>query len=188
MAANLALTNAIEQNKALSDLEEFDEKRDEAFKKAYNLLKGMAALEGIPVEESVSIIFSIFKEYGLKSTGLSYNEQTGAMNSIIEGLESTENKAHIANITYLEPLVEELKTAQLNFIKVYSDYVSRVREDKETPSATALKPQVIECLNNKLIPYLNIQILFQPELEPFAAEVAIVIEKANNTVKERRKK
>ncbi|MFV0521829.1 MAG: hypothetical protein ACK5MI_05305 [Mangrovibacterium sp.] len=69
-----------------------------------------------------------------------------------------------------------------------SDYVSRVREDKETPSATALKAQVMECLNNKLMPYLNIQILFQSELEPFAAEVAIVIEKANNTVKERRKK
>ncbi len=179
------LVTAIEQNKNLSKLEGFDEKRDQAFKAIYHYLRGCTFMSvGVP-QEAACQLFPIIEKYGLSMTSLSYNEQTGKMNSLIEEL--NEQESNINKMVNLSTMFSTLKSTQNDFQKAYANYLSRIGEGKNKQSASNIKPKVLKIINEKLITYLRSQALFKPEIYMvFAIEVATAIEKTNRNIKERR--
>ncbi len=186
LTANGRLTTAIEQNKALSDLEDHDEPRDYAYKALYHYLKGCSLVPEGELKKAAVVLFATFKKYGVEVTELSYNEQTGQVNSLLEELASEENKKHIAAIANVEEMVAELKNTQAAFQKAYDNYLTRISESKSRENASDVRPLVLNALNNKLVTYLRSQILFSPEVyTAFATKVSTAIDKTNQNIRER---
>ncbi len=183
---NSLLITAIEKGKAYSQLEKCDEQRDNAFKALYHYLKGCTLVPGGDTKTTSEIIFSIFEKYGISMTYLPYTEQTAQMKSLIEELESENIKPLIGRITQLEGMVEALKNAQADFQQAHSDYTSQISALKKEQSASELKPQVLEVLNEQLVMYMRAMAKAFPQTHlKFATEIATEINKTNQNIKSR---
>ncbi len=185
-SANINLSIAIEQSKALSELEHYDEKRDHATRQLYYYLQGQIYS---PLEATVAaakVLFAEIKKYGISLVKLSYNEETGQIDSLLGDLAAEDKATAIAAVPGLDNLIAQLIEAQAAFNQAYSDELSQLSEQQNKQSASSMKPGILHLLNDKLIIYLRTQALFQEATYgAFAQKVAIAIAKTNANIKER---
>ncbi len=186
---NAQLITAIEKGKAYSQLEKCDEERDQSFKALYHYIKACTLLPEGVTRNAAQIIFPIFDKYGISMTYLAYTEQTAQMKSLIEELEKEEIKSEIGKIVHLEGMVESLKNVQASFQQAHSDYTSQVSTLRNEQSASELKPQVLEVLNEQLVMYMRAMAKAFPQTHgKFAIELATEISKTNQNIKSRSNK
>lgn len=185
-AVNDALTLAIDKDKAVSKLEEYDEIRDKAMQDLYHYIEGYTRVPNKSAEVPAKHVFDIFQKYGVGIVGLSYNEQSSKLDSLLKDLEIETNKTATESLMYVPQMIEALRKAQEDFSNVY---VEQLRETGKEQTASDLKPQVLDIINNKLIVYLQAMITFNADVYGnLAKDVAIVINRNNEIVRERRRK
>ncbi|MFV0365592.1 MAG: DUF6261 family protein [Mangrovibacterium sp.] len=90
------LTEAIERDKILSRLKEFEHARDKAFKDFFTLMKGYHTLETSPQYEAEQRVFKVLDKYGTSSTTKPDDAQTGSFNSLIDELSKDKMQADIS--------------------------------------------------------------------------------------------
>ncbi len=149
-----ALTEAMDRDKIESELADLDVLRDEAVRKLNAIIKGFVNISIEEVQIPAKYIKSIFDKYGVKVVNYRYDAESGKITSLLKDLESTEAKAHIAELPYIDNAMTELKQAQANFETKKIEYDEAMELRKGTfQSASEIKPELLDAINNQLVDF-----------------------------------
>lgn len=182
-----AITAAILQDKAVSNLDEADSKRDEAIKNLGALLSGYAVF---PLEEKkaaaldLKAIYDKYAKSGILSA--SYVSESSMIESLLKDLSSAEAMASIEKLDGVAELVSAIRTAQDEFTAANDAFVKA--EGSKGASASSYKKPILSVINDKIVPYLNtMAVVGNTAVADFAKGVETEINRVNETVAKRGK-
>ena len=150
-----AITAAILQDKAVSNLDEADSKRDEAIKNLGALLSGYAVF---PLEEkkaaalSLKAVYDKYAKSGILSA--SYISESSMIESLLKDLSSAEAMASIEKLDGIGDMVAAIRAAQDDFTAANDAFVKA--EGSKGASASSYKKPILAVINDKIVPYLNL--------------------------------
>lgn len=173
---------AILQNKVMSNLSEKDDKRDKAFDEFCTAVNAYANLpvpalsaKALPVKE----VCDKYKKANL--TNVSFVSESSQLESFF-----TDIAPFSSNIEELEGLSDKLsavKDAQAEFATAYDEYIKSL--DSKKDAATNFKKPILDALNKELFPFLNAMMIAKDaDLASFSSDVATLVEKINDQVKQ----
>lgn len=173
---------AILQNKVLSNLAEKDDERDKAFDE---FCSAVGAYAGLPVPALSA------KALPLKQVCDKYKKSNLTNVSFVS--ESSQLESFFTDISPFSSTIEELeglsdkfsavKDAQKAFAASYDEYIKSL--EGKNDAATNFKKPILSILNKELFPFLNaMQIAKDKDIENFSSEVATLVEKINDQVRQ----
>ncbi len=152
------ITTAILQDKKLSTLESADGARNDAIRTLGTVLKGYAAL---PIESKAALAVPLRAIFDKYSKGRIIHENYAAKSSLIESMLQDFAADQLAeNIKGLEGVAESIalvRSAQDAFSKANIEYLSAIATKSAT--ATSFNKQIVQLINEKIIPYLNAMLI-----------------------------
>ena len=182
-----AITEAILKDKAVSNLDEADSKRDEAVRNLGALLSGY---EVFPLEEKkaaalgLKAVYDKYAKSGILSA--SYVSESSMIESLLKDLASAEAAANIEKLDGVAELVEAIRAAQDDFTAANDAFVKA--EGSKGASASSYKKPILAVINDKIVPYLNtMAIVGNAAVADFAKGVETEITRVNETVAKRGK-
>ena len=182
-----AITAAILQDKAVSNLDEADSKRDEAIKNLGALLSGYAVF---PLEEkkaaalSLKAVYDKYAKSGILSA--SYISESSMIESLLKDLSSAEAMASIEKLDGIGDMVAAIRAAQDDFTAANDAFVKA--EGSKGASASSYKKPILAVINDKIVPYLNtMAIVGNTAVADFARGVETEISRVNESVAKRGK-
>lgn len=182
-----AITEAILKDKAVSNLDEADSKRDEAIKNLGALLSGYAVF---PLEEKkaaalgLKAIYDKYAKSGILSA--SYVSESSMIESLLKDLSSAEAMASIEKLDGIAEMVAAIRAAQDDFTAANDAFVKA--EGSKGASASSYKKPILSVINDKIVPYLNtMAIVGNTAVADFAKGVETEITRVNETVAKRGK-
>ncbi len=183
---NNQLIAAFEKCKAHSALEKCDEERNKAFKNLYYYLKA-CTLSPMGIDRTIAeSIFPLFEKHGICIDKLAYEEQNSQTKHLCKELECQDLMARTKRNAQLDDMLESLKKAQANFLKVHNNYSSQIKLSAKEQSAKELKNSVLEIINEQLVMYMRAMEKTFPETHAaFATKLANEIDKTNQNIKNR---
>ena len=182
-----AITEAILKDKAVSNLDEADSKRDEAIKNLGALLSGYAVF---PLEEkkaaalSLKAVYDKYAKSGILSA--SYVSESSMIESLIGDFSSAEAKASIEKLDGVAELVSAIRAAQDDFTAANDAFVKA--EGSKGASASSYKKPILSVINDKIVPYLNtMAIVGNAAVADFTKGVETEISRVNENIAKRGK-
>lgn len=182
-----AITAAILQDKAVSNLDEADSKRDEAVRNLGALLSGYAVF---PLEEkkaaaiSLKAVYDKYAKSGILSA--SYISESSMIESLLKDLAAADAAASIEKLDGVAELVSAIRAAQDNFTAANDAFVKA--EGSKGASASSYKKPILAVINDKIVPYLNtMAIVGNTAVADFAKGVETEISRVNENVAKRGK-
>ena len=182
-----AITAAILQDKAVSNLDEADSKRDEAIKNLGALLSGYAVF---PLEEKkaaalgLKAVYDKYAKSGILSA--SYISESSMIESLLGDFSSAEAKANIEKLDGIGDMIAAIRTAQDDFTAANDAFVKA--EGSKGASASSYKKPILSVINDKIVPYLNtMAVVGNTAVAEFAKGVESEITRVNETVAKRGK-
>ena len=182
-----AITAAILQDKAVSNLDEADSKRDEAVKNLGALLSGYAVF---PLEEkksaalSLKAVYDKYAKSGILSA--SYISESSMIESLLGDFSSAEAAASIEKLDGISEMVSAIRTAQDDFTVANDAFVKA--EGSRGASASSYKKPILAVINDKIVPYLNtMAIVGNAAVADFSKGVETEITRVNENVAKRGK-
>ena len=186
---NISLEKAINQEKAISDLEVKDEIRDGLVQNIYYTIKGFLHSPLASFKNAAEAVDAIFSRYGLEIINQSYSVESGFVKSMLSEFSGAEIQTSIDALPGLRDLINSLITAQTDFETARVAYDKASASDKSKESATEIKKQVLASVNDKLVAYLKIMSIMDESTYGILADtVSKIIDDNNEQVKKRRKK
>ena len=166
-----------------------DEKRDERVDGLYYLLLSSVHSPKTKIREAALMLLEIFEQYGLKVKDESYTRESSLVNSLLNDYKQADALAAIADVPQCADYVAVLQTAQENFETMRLSFEAAQAQAGTQENASAIKKEVVEIINDQLVPYLNVMEQLNPDTYgEFAALVAELIATNNEVVKKRRAK
>ena len=182
-----AITAAILQDKAVSNLDEADSRRDEAIRNLGALLSGYAVF---PLEEKkaaalgLKAVYDKYAKSGILSA--SYISESSMIESLLGDFSSEEAVASIEKLDGISEMVAAVRAAQDDFTAANDAFVKA--EGSKGASASSYKKPILAVINDKIVPYLNtMAIVGNTEVADFAKGVETEISRVNETVAKRGK-
>ena len=182
-----AITAAILQDKAVSNLDDADSRRDEAIKNLGALLSGYAVF---PLEEKkaaalgLKAVYDKYAKSGILSA--SYVSESSMIESLLKDLSSAEAMASIEKLDGIAEMVAAIRSAQDDFTAANDAFVKA--EGSKGASASSYKKPILSVINDKIVPYLNtMAIVGNAAVADFAKGVETEITRVNETVAKRGK-
>ncbi|MBQ9244258.1 MAG: hypothetical protein IJ165_13750 [Proteobacteria bacterium] len=179
-----ALTTAIKADKASSNLDIADTKRDEIIRQLNAAVTGYANLPLPSLQNAATLLLDILTKYkGITSE--SYARESSLIKSLLEDLSAPDAKNAISALQGIGELVSALTAAQNEFDQVNDAFNAATA--LKTESASSLKKPLLACINDTLVPYLTAMNLVKPAIYgEFISKVENEITRANQTVAKRR--
>lgn len=188
-AEQTVLNVAIEKDRISSELEHYDEIRDEALRDFFYFLNGMRRVSDSLTVTSANHLLSIFQKYGVTMLKKSYLEETSAINSLLVDYSTAESQEAMTALPHTASLFENIKTSQADFEGMFNKYKEELAKNTKNNSASELKPKVLNIINTKLLVYLRSLAMFQKETYgAFATQISIIINGQNQNIRERFRK
>ena len=182
-----AITAAILQDKAVSNLDETDSKRDEAVRNLGSLLSGYAVF---PIEEkkaaavSLKAIFDKYSKSGILSAN--YVSESSMIESMLSDFSTEEAKANIEKLDGIANMISTIRTSQDEFTAANDAFVKA--EGNKGASASSYKKPILAIINDKIVPYLNtMAIVGNTAVADFSKNVETEINRINETIAKRGK-
>ena len=182
-----AITAAILQDRAVSNLDEADSRRDEAIKNLGALLSGYAVF---PLEEKkaaalgLKAVYDKYAKSGILSA--SYVSESSMIESLLKDLSSAEAMASIEKLDGIAEMVAAIRSAQDDFTAANDAFVKA--EGSKGASASSYKKPILSVINDKIVPYLNtMSIVGNTAVADFAKGVETEISRVNESVAKRGK-
>ncbi len=173
--------------KAESDLAEVDVVRDELISDLNYLLKGYMHHPDAAIKEAAVKTYKVYDNYGVAINKLSYTEQSSKIKSLVTDLQKV--TPEVAQLSGVETLMGGLQQAQSDFEVAEEAYRTEKNKDNTTQAASTIRKEIMDLINDKLVPYLNTMNMVNPTVyEALSADIASIIVRNNDTVKRRRKK
>ncbi len=178
------LNSAINSTKAESELDAKDMIRDELGRGVSYMLAGFKYHPSQVVKDSTQQLQTVFDKYGLSMLSQSFAVESSLMNSMITDFRAPSVQDSIAQLPGFGQLLESLKTAQADFEEAQLAWdQQKAGTDK---SATKLKKEVLEVINEQLVLYLRGMVAVdEPKYGDLARTVAQVIGDSNRAVAKR---
>lgn len=182
-----AITAAILKDKAVSNLDEADSRRDEAVRNLGALLSGYVVF---PLEEKkaaalcLKTVYDKYAKSGILSA--SYVSESSMIESMLGDFTAAEAKANIEKLDGIAEMVSAIRIAQDNFTAANDAFVKA--EGSKGASASSYKKPILAVINDKIVPYLNtMAIVGNTAVADFAKGVESEISRVNETVAKRGK-
>ncbi|MCG6188188.1 DUF6261 family protein [Maribellus maritimus] len=183
------LTDAVKQTKAQSELEQQDEIRDNKLRALYYLVNGFLHHPDPAVQNAAKEVKKIVDKYGLAVTGETYSAESSLISSLLGDLAKPLLQSSVAALSGCAELITALQEAQTGFEQTRLDWESEKARESTHRSATDVKNEVVEIINDKLVIYLRAMEMVDAEnYSKFARVNAQIISDNNEMVKKRRKK
>ena len=185
-ALSASLTTTIKADKASSNLDVADSKRDEIIRQLNAALTGYANLPIPAFHAAATPLLEIMAKYkGITSE--SYARESSLIKSLLEDLSAADAKNAIASLQGIGELVNTLTVAQNEFDQANDAF--NVATALKTESATSLKKPLLNLINDRIVPYLVAMKLAKPGIYgDFVSKVENEINRANQAVAKRRNK
>lgn len=185
-ALSASLTTAIKADKASSNLDVADSKRDEIIRQLNAALTGYANLPIPAFQAAATPLLAIMAKYkGI--TAESYARESSLIKSLLEDLSATDAKNAIASLQGIGELVSALTVAQNEFDQANDAF--NMATALKTESASSLKKPLLAIINDRIVPYLTAMKLAKPGVYgDFVSKVENEINRANQAVAKRRNK
>jgi len=184
----LALLNAaIRRIKEKSEAKAYDEIRDDRIDALDYLLLSFSHHPTEEIRNAALYLLDIFSNYGLEIKSESLTRESSLITSLLADFAKPKAVSNIALIPQCDTYVAALQTAQDNFEANRLSFEEAQAEEGTLENATALKKQMVELINKKLVPYLNVmEQIDDATYGPYARTVAEIIATNNEVVKKRR--
>ncbi|MGP1500287.1 MAG: DUF6261 family protein [Bergeyella cardium] len=183
-----ALTEAVKRDAVISQLENADAKRDGAIRVLDRLLKGYKTIPVDTLKAYGVQLSAVFKKYGMKMTVENYSSQSNLVDSLLQDLSDSDKAAAIAALPGIAEAIDNIKTAQEEFVKIRANYDKGLAQKGSKETATSLRKPLLELINNKLLTYLSAMKIANPtKYKVFSEDVAVIITSVNETIKARKK-
>lgn len=185
-ALSASLTTAIKADKASSNLDVADSRRDEIIRHLNAALTGYANLPIPAFQASATPLLAIMAKYkGI--TAESYARESSLIKSLLDDLSATDAKNAISALQGIGELVSALMTAQDEFDHANDAFNTATAQ--KAASASSLKKPLLALINDRIVPYLNAMKLAKPGIYgEFVSKVENEINRANQAVAKRRNK
>ena len=135
----------VQKDAASSDKETLDKTRDRIIS---GFMFGIKSEENFPqigaTRDPFEKLQQVFTEYGFKINRLSYDEQSSAVDNMIDELESINLEA----LPHLQRWIKHIKTANEAFKASVTDYLDQSVKSSSTDSATQIAPELVTSLEN----------------------------------------
>lgn len=182
-----AITQAILQDRAVSNLDEADSRRDEAVRNLGALLSGYAVF---PLEEKknaavfLKAIYDKYSKNGILSA--SYVSESSMIESLLSDFSAAEAKAGIEKLDGISDMVSAIRAAQDEFTAANDAFVKA--EGSKGKSASSYKKPILAVINDKIVPYLNtMAIVGNSAVAEFSRGVEAEINRVNESIAKRTK-
>ena len=183
-----ALTEAVKRDAVISQLENADAKRDGAIRVLDRLLKGYKTIPLDTLKAYGVQLSAVFKKYGVKMTVENYSSQSNLIDSLLQDLSDSNKAAAIAALPGIAEAIDNIKTAQEEFVKIRANYDKGLAQKGSKETATSLRKPLLELINNKLLTYLSAMKIANPtKYKVFSEDVAVIITSVNEAIKARKK-
>ena len=183
-----ALTIAVRSEAVISQLENADAKRDGAIRVLDRLLKGYKTIPLDTLKAYGVQLSAVFKKYGMKMTVENYSSQSNLIDSLLQDLSDSNKAAAIAALPGIAEAIDNIKTAQEEFVKIRANYDKGLAQKGSKETATSLRKPLLELINNKLLTYLAAMKIANPtKYKVFSEDVAVIITSVNEAIKARKK-
>lgn len=182
------LVTAIQPGKLASELEILDGLRDDTYRAFVYLIRGYAHHLDAAIKSAAEEVLKVLNKYGLELTRLNYAAETIEIESLIKDMKLPAMATHLEAMPGAQDLLGKLESELAQFVVAQKAYLDAVGEGKLAGSATEIKKELVNVINNKLVMYLNGMMQVNPE--PYTAlytKLDIVIDEANELVRLRRK-
>lgn len=179
-----AITTAIKADKASSNLDIADTKRDELIRQLNAALIGYENLPIPAFQTAATPLLAILTKYKGITTE-SYARESALIKSLLEDLSAPDAKNAISALQGIGELVNALTAAQNEFDQANDAFNAATA--LKTESASSLKKPLLACINDTLVPYLTAMNLVKPAIYgEFVSKVENEIVRANQAVAKRR--
>lgn len=183
---NQELTTAIKRQKAESDLEVKDEKRDTDHHALYQLVNGATYNPDPAVQTAASQVFKVLENYGLSVTQENYDTETSLLNSMLEDLTKANLQDSIAAVAGCSELIATLQASQETFSAAKLAFQKELAQEGKLESATTIKRELLPLVNDKLIRFLDgMLVADEATYGQYAATIKQIIAETNEIVKKR---
>ncbi len=183
------LSAAINRLKGKSEQKANDDIRDEKIDGLNFLLLSFSHHPDAAIKNAAINLLELFENYGLKMKEAGYSTESSLVNSLLGDYAQPEAVADIALVPQCAEYIAALQTAQTNFENTRLGFEEARATEGTFENASDLKKEVLDIVNKKLVPYLNVmEQLDEPTYGAFSRTIATIIADNNEVVKKRRKK
>ncbi len=187
--ASARLKAAVKRTKAESELEEKDELRDDKVRALFYLVKGYVHHPDPKVKNAALEVEKVMDKYGLSMTGENYSTESSLVTSLLGDFANPSLQPSISVLPGYAELIAALQTTQTGFEQTRITWEAEKAKEGTQGNATAIKSEVVEIVNEKLVVYLRAMELVDEETYgTFARTIGQIISDNNDVVKKRRKK
>ncbi|WP_066630545.1 DUF6261 family protein [Labilibacter marinus] len=184
-----ALGMAISRSHAESVAAEKDEVRDDKIRAVGYQLQGYLYSPEQAVRDAAAIAKQVFDKYGFAIIEETYVSESSHIISMLNDFAAPKVVEAITLLKGVSENIAALKAAQDDFETTRAKYAEEEAKHGTLTSATVLKKEVLNIINNDLVQFLRTGERFQPEIYgAFARTIAEIIDKNNEQVKKRSKK
>lgn len=186
---NAELGMAIDRSKAESIKAEKDDKRDYDLRSVGYLVEGYTWHPEQAICDAANTVKKVFDKYGFSVAEESYTEESSHIVSMLGDFAHPDIQAAIDLLSGLGQNIANLRASNDDFETASTKFAEEEAEESTKKSATTLKKEVVNIINNDLVMFLRTGQRFQPEFYgSFASTIAKLIADHNEQVKKREKK
>ena len=180
-------TTAIRRMKEKSEAQTLDEVREEKIDGWYYLLLAFSHHPTPRIRNAALALLDIFDNYGMEIKSESYTAESSLLNSMLSDYSASEAQGNVDIIPQGDVYLGALQEAQTNFENNRLSFEEAQAEEGTLENASALKKQVVDVINNKLVSYLNVMAgINDATYGLYARTVAQIIATNNEVVRKRR--
>ncbi len=188
LEGNTRLSNAINHQRAESELEEADISRDDLVRALFFLVTGYMYHPDPAIKNAAVTVHNVLESYGLTAVvNESYAVETSLIISMLADLAATGLQASIALLSGCAETITALTAAQAAFEDKYRVYQEEKVDDKEQDNATTVRKEVVAIINSELVDFLRSMVRYdEATFGTFTLMVDEIIKDNNEAVKRRR--
>ncbi len=181
-----SIAGAINKATTENDLEERDDRRDDAIRNFYYLVRGFLHHPSPEVSEAAQIVLNIFDGFGLDIVREGYSVESSLIDSLGAQLSEEAVLPSIALLPGVSQLVETIVFTQKEFADAYLAFNAQKTKAETIVSASTVKKSILAVINGKIVVYLRaMSIVAEHQFGDFCRMLATIIDTNNGTVERR---
>jgi hypothetical protein len=155
-AESALLSSAIKPIKEKSEQKTNDEFRGEKTDALYFLLMSFSHHPDPAIKKAALSLLDTFDHYGLEMKNESYSSESSLINSLLGDYVKPKAQTNIALVPQCAEYIAALQGAQTVFENTRLSFEEARAEEGTMENASALKKEVVDIINKKVVPYLNV--------------------------------
>jgi hypothetical protein len=148
------ILDSLRNNRLINSLEVQDTHRNRCVSALVNLKKGYDKLSDETIQSHWTVLRPVFENFLSSIQEGNYQSKTALITAMLRRLSDADLASHLEGLADLKTAVDRLRDAQSTFDNSQLEYQIQLQQDK-TQSATDLKEEIVEYINEKLVVHLE---------------------------------